>query len=151
MCYITIPFLSRSEDGKPLQRCIDFAAEESGIDAYSVVVAMSFMLTKIADEVTRGRSVRIPGFGCFSPVPIPESHRKKSRDLTPRCKPAFSPSRGFRQQVRFGASPSVVEARRFHRHEKNHAYLGRGESARVFTSMDALRDQVSAQLGRARD
>lgn len=150
MCIIKIPYLSNSEHGAPLQRCVDRAAEESGLDAYGVLVAMSYFLEAVADEVSMGRSVSIPGFGLFAPVPMPERHRRMSRDPSPRSKPVFSPSRGFRQQVRFGAPPNEVEAKRLRQHAKNHADESQNPSARVFTAMEAVRDQVAAQLGRAR-
>lgn len=151
MCMIRIPFQSRAEDGAPLQRCLDHAAEESGVDIVNVARVMTFLLEAIADEVVRGRSVRLPGFGVFAPAPMPERHRKMSRDLTPRCKPVFLAARGFRAQVAHGALPSQLEARRLARFEKNHADHRYGDSARVFTAMAAMRQQISAQLAGARD
>lgn len=150
MCIIKIPFLGLSEQGAALQRCVDRAVNESGLDAYGVVVALSHLLEAIADEVALGRAVSIPGFGLFAPVPMPERHRRMSRDPSPRSKPVFSPSRGFRQQVRFGAPPNEAEAKRLRQHAKNHADDSQNPSARVFTAMQAVRDQVAAQLGRTR-
>ncbi|MFN3242966.1 MAG: HU family DNA-binding protein [Planctomycetota bacterium] len=146
-----IPFLSRTEDGKPLQDAIDFAAERTACDSVAVAQVMSLFFEAIADEVSRGKVVRIPGFGIFAPVAVSERDRRMSRDLTPRCKPAFSPSRGFRQQVRYGAPPNASGAERLKRFDKNHSSTkGRG-APRVWAAMEAMRDQIDAQLARTRD
>ena len=62
MCMIRIPFLSRTADGQPLQRCIDKAASRGGMGADAVVQVMSLFLEAIADELAKGRAVRIPGW-----------------------------------------------------------------------------------------
>ncbi len=150
MCMISIPFLSEAADGVPLQRCLDQAAERSGVDVYTMALAMSYFIEAIADEVTHGRSVRVPGFGLFAPVPIPDLHLRMSRDTSPRCKPVFLPSRGFRAQVASGAAPSDIEAKRAKQFRKNHAGCRAGDSVRVFTAQQAFREQVEAQLAGAR-
>lgn len=146
MSMICIPYLSKAADRVSLQRCIDTAAERSGVGADGVVVVMSLFLESIADELTKGRVVRIPGFGVFVPAPIPERHRRMSRNLRPRCKPVFSPSRGFRSQVALGLGPQPDIIRTLAQHRKNHA--GTTSTHRVFSAMEAMRQQVSAQLGR---
>jgi len=151
MCHVSIPFFSNSEDGKALQRCIDRASEQSSVDAYSLIVAMTHFWEAAAAEVASGHAVNIPGFGRFAPIPIPERHRMMSRDMTPRCKPSFSASRGFKQEVAFGAPPNDSETVRQRQHQKNHAAAGRNDSARVFTAMQAMRDQLAAQVGRSRN
>ena len=150
MCIVRIPFLSRSEDGQALQRCIDHAAERSALDSVAVAQVMSLFLEAIADEVSRGKIVRLPGFGMFAPEAIPERHRKMSRDPTPRCKPVFVPSRGFRAQVGAGALTSSTRELRLKRYRKNHSSAqGRG-APRVFMAMEAMRQQIDAQLAQSR-
>lgn len=151
MCMISIPFESNSDRGAPLQRCIDRAAIESGVDVVTIALAMSHLLESVADEVARGHSVSVPGFGLFSPVPMPERHRAMSRDPSPRNVPRFSPSRGFRAQVAMGAAPNELEAGRFAKHQKNHSDRRDGNRARVFTAMESMRQQILAQLGGARE
>lgn len=146
MSMICIPYLSRAADRESLRRCLDLAAERSGVGADGVVRVMTLFLEAIADELTRGRAVRIPGFGVFVPAPIPERDRRASRNLAPRCKPVFSASRGLRAQVALGVGPSAENIRILKRHRSNHS--NSTSTRRVFTAMAALRDQVSAQLGR---
>jgi nucleoid DNA-binding protein len=124
------------------------AADRSGLDVGSVAIAMSWFLEAVADELTKGRCVRIPGFGLFGPAPIPERHRRMSRDLTPRCKPVFSPSRGLRDQVAMGLGPVPQIVAKLTRHQNNHACGSKGHGRRVFTAMAAFRQQISSQLGR---
>ncbi len=144
---IRIPFLSRSRDGESLQRCVDMAAERSGVGVDGVVKVMSLLFEAVADEMAKGRCVRVPGFGLFAPAPIPERHRRMSRDLSRRCKPAFSASRGLRAQVALGVGPVAENVRALARHKNNHRDTE--TSQRAFTAMQALRQQVAAQIGRA--
>lgn len=146
MCMIRIPFLSKITKGAALQRCIDLTATRSGLDVGSVAIAMSWFLESIVEEIAKGRCVTIPGFGLFAPVSIPERHRRMSRNLSSRCKPVFSPSRGFRAQVALGVGPRHENARVLMRHRKNH-YTATS-TRRVFSAMEEFRKQVSAQLGR---
>jgi len=147
MSMIRIPYLSKAADRASLQRCLDMSAERSGVGADGVVRVMTLFLEAIADELTRGRAVRIPGFGVFVPAPIPERHRRASRNPTPRCKPVFSPCRGLRAQVALGLGPQPENIRILKRHRSNHSDAT--GTRRVFSAMQALRQQVAAQLGRA--
>ncbi|WP_366517878.1 HU family DNA-binding protein [uncultured Brevundimonas sp.] len=144
---VRIPFLSKSADRESLARCLDISAERSGVGADAAVRVMSLFFEAVADEITKGRAVRIPGFGVFVPAPIPERHRRASRNPTPRCKPVFSPSRGLRAQVALGVGPRPENIKALARHRSNHA--NSTGTQRVFTAMQALRQQVAAQLGRA--
>ncbi len=143
---VKLPFLGKAADRESLRRCLDLAAERSGVGADGVVRVMSQFLEAIADELTKGRCVRIPGFGVFVPAPIPERHRRMSRNTSARCKPVFSPSRGLRAQVAMGLGPRPENLRILKRHRSNHSNAT--GSQRVFTAMAALRQQVAAQLGR---
>lgn len=148
---VPIPFLSTAEPGRSLQRCLDQAAVETGYDTVAVTLIMSSFLEALADEVSMGRGVLIPGFGRFAPEPLPGRYLKTSRDNTPRCRPMFAASRGFRNQVRLGvAAPADVEVKRHYRFEKNHSDRNRGKGQRVWSSQQALREQIHAQLGNTR-
>jgi nucleoid DNA-binding protein len=144
---VRIPFLGKAADRESLRRCLDLAAERSGVGADAAVRVMSLFFEAVADELTKGRAVRIPGWGLYIPAPIPERHRRASRNPTPRCKPVFSPSRGLRAQVALGVGPRPENVRMLKRHRSNHADAT--GTRRVFTAMQALRQQVAAQLGRA--
>lgn len=144
---IRVPFLSKSADRESLARCLDLAAERSGVGADGVVQVITLFFESIADELTKGRAVRIPGWGLYVPAPIPERHRRMSRNPAARAKPVFSPSRGLRAQVALGVGPRPENLRILKRHRSNHSNAT--GSQRVFTAMAALRQQVAAQLGRA--
>ncbi len=146
MCLVSIPFLSRSDRGQSLQRCLDRVADRTGMDVALAAMAMSHFLDALADEITRGNCVVIPGFGLFSPQAVPARYLKTSKNSMPRCRPHFSAARGFRAQVAFGAPPSAVNAKQHRRHELNHGGWHRKAGARVFTAMQAFRDQIAAQL-----
>ncbi len=147
-CYIRLPFLAKAEQSLPLQRAIDLAATKVGLSQYSMAIAMSYFFEKLADEVARGRVVRVPGFGVFAPV-LDERPQYLARRGGPRCVPRFSAAKGFRQEVMLSAPPSRAGKIALKAHSSNHRVSGqRYTSARVFTSMHAVRDQISAQLGR---
>jgi nucleoid DNA-binding protein len=145
---IRIPFLSRAADGQALQRCLNLAAGRSGVDVGAAAFVMSLLFEAIADELTKGRVVRVPGFGVFAPAAVPERHRRLSRFQSPRCKPVFSASRGFRAQVAMGVGPLPENAKLLSRHKKNHSTMTRTPGRRVFSAMRAFREQIAMQLGR---
>lgn len=147
-CYIRVPFLAKAEQSLPLQRAIDLAATKVGLSQYSMAIAMTFLLEQIADEVARGHVVRIPGFGMFAPS-LDERPQYLARRGGPRCVPRFSPSKGWQQEVMLRAPPSRMGKAALKVHRSNHRVTeGRFGSERIFTAMHAIRDQISAQLGR---
>lgn len=148
MSYIKVPFLAKSEQGLPLQRALDLAASKVGLSPYSMAIAMSHFLEQLADEVARGRVVRVPGFGTFAPC-LDERRQYLARRGGPRCVPKFSASKGFRIEVMLRAPLSREGKVALKAHSSNHRVSEqRYTSARVFTAMHAVRDQISAQLGR---
>lgn len=148
MGYISIPFLAKSEQGLPLQRAVDLAATKLGLSEYSMAIAMTYFFEQIADEVARGHVVRIPGFGIFAPS-LDERPQYLARRGGPRCVPRFSPSKGWQQEVMLRAPASRSGKAALKVHRSNHRVTeGRFGSERIFTAMHAIRDQISAQLGR---
>lgn len=149
MSCIHIPFLSKSEQGRPLQAALDYTASHTGLSTFTVALAMSHFLESIADEVARGRTVRIPGFGIFAPV-LDERRQYLARRGGPKCLPKFSAAKGFRSQVMWSAPPTRSGKDALRAHRSNHRVSEeRYTSARVFTSMQVFRDQVAAQMGHA--
>lgn len=147
-CNIRVPFLAKAEQSLPLQRALDLAATKVGLSQYSMAIAMSYFFEQLADEVARGRVVRVPGFGVFAPV-LDERPQYMVRRGGPRCVPRFSAAKGFRQEVMLTAPPSRAGKTALKAHSSNHRVSDqRYTSARVFTSMRAIRDQIAAQLGR---
>jgi len=151
MSLIKVPFLAKSEQGLPLQRALDFAASKIGVSPYTMAMAATYFFEQLADEVARGRVVRVPGFGVFAPC-LDERPQYLARRGGPRCVPRFSPARGFRMEVMLSAPPSRAGKTALKAHSSNHRVSDqRYTSARVFTAMHAIRDQISAQLGRCLD
>lgn len=132
----------------PLRRIVQDTAAHTGLSPQHVAVLASYFWEALADEVSKGRSVSIPGLGLFAPVT--RSVRARGSDVKVASTVIrFSASRGFREQVRFGAPPNETGRRRYNRHLKNHA-LGGPESRcsqRTFTAAKAFREQVASQLG----
>ena len=147
MTYVKIPHLSRSQDAEPLARCIEVASQKCGVSQYTTTLLLTHVLEELARQVACGRVVRIPGFGAFGAELI-ENAASVARWGSGRCKPAFSPARGFREEVRWGVPNASSTKRQLTRHRRNHS-LGSGESRlhnRVFSSMDAIRKNINAQL-----
>lgn len=145
--HIKIPHFPKAEDARPLESCIEYACARTGVDHYTAVLFMTHFLDQLADEVTRGRTVSIPGFGMFAP------YLRKPLGKDNVMVPRFSPSRGFREQVKWGSVPKLDGTRKFKNHQKNNAPASQSRrgSMRVFTAMEAIRQAISAQMGHARD
>jgi hypothetical protein len=147
---VKIPMFPKAEDAKPLERCIEHASRKTGVDHYTAVLFMTHFLDQVADEVSKGRTVSIPGFGLFAAVlrkiPLPEG-------LVSKMLPRFSPSRGFRNQVELTCPMDMTGTKKFYRHRSNQRTIGgsRSLSDRVFTAMENIRESISKQLGHARD
>lgn len=144
---IRIPFNSKSEKAQPLQSVIKSTAQETGLDQHTVAIAMSWFLEGIADEVSMGRVVRIPGFGVWAPWLV-RHPAALARDPSPRCTVKFSPSRCFAQQVRWSAPASAAGTRALTRHRRSHSVGSKPDraSARTWTAMRAFRASIEAQM-----
>jgi nucleoid DNA-binding protein len=142
-----LPFFAKSSDAQPLMHVIQFVATRHGCSTYEVGLMMTSFFESLADEVSQGKAVTLPGFGKFAAVLI-ERKCDLARDPTPRCKPDFSPSVGFIQQVRTCAPPTPAGKRKLDRHRRrNHPSSRAGKSAsRVFASSAAAREAIEAQL-----
>jgi nucleoid DNA-binding protein len=135
MPIVRIPSLTRSEQALPLQRCLEQASRETGVSQHTVALVMSHFLERLADEVSLGRVVRIPGFGMFAPKYYPGSES---------IAPKFSASRGFRVQVSETAPHTMEGARAL----ENHARLRSSASKqqRVYTAQAFFRDRIKKQI-----
>jgi hypothetical protein len=151
MTYIRIPFLARSEQGLPLQRALDLAANKIGVSPFTMAIAASHLFEQLAEEVARGRVFRVPGFGVFAPC-LDERRQYLARRGGPRCVPKFSAAKGFRQEVMLRAPPSRAGKMALKVHRSNQRFTGDCIGPeRIFTAARALRDQISTQLGRCID
>ena len=145
---MNIPFLPDARSADPLRRIVQQAAARSGLSPQHVAIILSHGLEGIADEVSKGRVVTLPGFGAIFPV-TRTTRARGTRTKVTQTVVRFSAARGFREQVRHGAPPSETGRRRYVRHMRNHA-LGGPEgrcSERTFTAARAFRDAIASQLG----
>jgi len=147
MSNMKLPYFAKSSDAQPLMRVIQSVAARHGCSTYEVGIMMTSFFEFLADEVCQGKAVTVPGFGKFAAVLI-ERKCDLARDSTPRCKPDFSPSVGFIQQVRACAPPTATSKRKLDRHRRrNHPSSRPGKTAsRVFASSAAAREAIEAQL-----
>ena len=135
---IRIPLLHR-KSAVPLKRCIELAANRSGRSEEQVVEVMTLFLEAIADEVTKGRAVSIPGFGMFV-----QSGVQRFQKVTFR--PNFIPSKPFRDQVTFGTRPDPTVRRAANFYSRNHARGGGDKGGRAFAVLERIRKAVTAQV-----
>jgi hypothetical protein len=94
---VKMPFMSKSAKMEPLQRCLTHAAKNMGVNEFFVATLMSHFLEQIAEEVSQGHSVNIPGFGIFYPYAY---HPKWDTAPPPFCVPSFAPSAAYRAQCK---------------------------------------------------
>lgn len=136
---IRIPLLRR-KPAEPLKRCIDMAANRSGHSEEQVVAVMTLFLECIADEVTKGRAVSIPGFGMF----VQSGKRRAGRTIH---RPNFIPSKPFRDQVTFGTRPLPEVSKAAITYSRNHA-RGGDSGARSFAVLQRIRKMVTEKVTR---
>lgn len=145
---MNIPFLPDARSADPLRRIVQSTAAQTGLSPHHVAVLASRFWEAVADEVSKGRAVTLPGFGAIFPVTRMACARgTKTKKTTTVVR--FSAARGFREQVRFGAPPSDAGRRSYRKHMQNHALGGPDSrcSERTFTATRAFRQAIEAQLG----
>lgn len=137
---IRLPYLHKHR-ATSLKTCIEKSAIESGFSAAEVVHVMTHFLTALADEVSKGRAVAIPGFGMFVQKRYPRrAHRRYFR-------PVFLPAKAFKQQAQLGTPPVEVESRAALEYQRNNSRVGdKGE--RPFAILEKFREFVAQQVGR---
>ena len=111
---VRIPYL-HGQEAEPLQEAIGVAADASGVHPALVAVIVSHVLEEIAEEVSRGTVVRIPGFGMFATKTYPPAYNGLGRAI-----PAFSASRGFRNLTNLQSSRSSANDKALRSHRANH-------------------------------
>ncbi len=141
-----IPYYSESEKAAPLLRCLQRSAQRMGMYEHSAALLMSFFFEEIANEVSKGRVIRIPGFGAFGAWVI-ENRAALARDPSRRCKPKFEPSRCFQQKVRWECPPDGVAKSRLQRYARNHSPSRRDrQQCDVVSSAEAFRQDIDRQM-----
>lgn len=134
---IRIPSLHR-KTAESIKRCIEMAANRSGHSEEQVVQVVTLFLESVADEVTKGRAVSVPGFGMFVQSAVSKLGRVWFR-------PNFIPSKPFRDQIRFATRPDEAVKLQARRYSRNHA-RGGDSGRRAFAVLQRIRDAVTSQV-----
>lgn len=133
--------LAHRKSAEPVKRCIEMAANRSGHSEEQVVAIMTLFLECVADEVTKGRAVSIPGFGMFV-----QSSAFRCGKLSFR--PNFIPARPFRDQIKFGTRPVHEVKKAAITYSRNNA-RGGDSGSRAFAVLKRIRDTVTAQVSKS--
>jgi hypothetical protein len=141
---VRIPFSSKSTTLEPLRRCIEQTAARSELTEYAVALIAAYFFEAVADQVSLGHAVSIPGFDLFG---VRQRHSPGDPDGSPRCYPHFSAARGLRQQIVSACPPDAPAVAALMRHRKHHHPSSKPErrDARTSTALDAFRQQIVAQ------
>ena len=146
MGLVTIPFMPRSEYARAFAECVERAASEYGMSKYTALLVVESVFEAIASEVAGGGVVRIGGFGAFAAGL--RTPRSPNEPPEPYPVPRFSPSKGFRNEVRLCCDASRVRDRELRRHAKRSSPSSRRcEHSAVFTAMAHAKRIVRAQPG----
>lgn len=139
---------SNRADAAPLNDVIARTAYDSGRSTSEVARTMTFFFQHLTQQMARGKVVSIQGFGAFGAW-LDERKSVLARDPIARCRPEFSAARGLRETVALTAPFSRVGKQKLGNHRKSHSLGSRAtrSSSRVFSSSQAIRDAIDAQLG----
>lgn len=110
---VRIPNRPESEPAYALAEAIRIAAHAMHVPEGMAAMITSHVFEQIARQISRGRDVRVTGFGLFSahwfrPPSVPNGH----------AVPKFTPSRGLRQEVRACVLSSQLDERQRLRYQK---------------------------------
>jgi nucleoid DNA-binding protein len=120
MSAVRLSCFSKCASGEPLRRALTSTSHRLDIERDQVGAVVAAFLEEVADEVAHGHVVSIPGFGAFGAWLI-ETRAALARDPSRRCKPAFSPSKRFYEQVRKSAPATRWAKGKLIRHRSNHS------------------------------
>ena len=102
---VHVPYAGESKKSQPVMACVKHAAENVGCSEWLAAKVMSIFLDEVCEQVSKGNTVRIPGFGCFG------VNATEPDDGGPeRHYPAFSAARGLRNQMFFNSMCNPREA-----------------------------------------
>ena len=139
---------SKSGHRLGIQLAINRAARRLGMHEVRVANILSVVVEEICNQVCKGRSVRIPGFGLFLPHPV-----ENPKTFYPRAAPRFNPDRAFSVAV-MAESPVRDELRKEYReHLSNHGFRCTAKAKRqgcsVQKSSEWWRKSLAAQARQA--
>jgi hypothetical protein len=138
---IRIPTLTR-EHAAGLEAVIEDAARAAGISDHEMLRITTHLFDAMADNMSRGTIITVPGFGKFAAVYI--KHFRKRAGL---MRARFSPSASLVNQVRLCCPISTKGNRALKSHEKNHHNVSAAPSARPIGATEHIRRSIAAQMG----
>lgn len=137
---IKLPNLTR-EHAAGLEAVIESAAREAGVSDHEMLRISTHFLEALADEMSRGKIITIPGFGKFAAVYI-----KHFRARAGVMRARFSPAAPLMNQVRLCCPITTKGNRALKVHEKNHHNASAAPSARPFAAFENIRRSIAAQM-----
>jgi hypothetical protein len=141
--YVRVPFLSKAEHARPLQRVIAYGADKLGMSHYLAVKLATYLFEGVADEVSLGGVVRVPGFGVWGPWLWDGTDGRRA------VYPRFVAARPFRLHVRCTAEPGQARNDVLRAFQRSHHPSSRPDKAgsRTWGVMRSWRDDVDRQAG----
>lgn len=130
----------KSADGQGFKEVIEDAARNAGLSDDQMLLYMSHFIEALADRVSRGSIVTIPGFGklaaCYT------FHHKSGRRMRPR----FVAHAGLRHQVSLCAPISSKGNHALGAYAGKNSYDNASLTSRPFKAMEKIRDDIRAQM-----
>ena len=144
-----IPADGKSESYRPLNACVVRAANGTGISQQTAALVMSYFFEEMVEQMTKGRIVRIPGFGAFGPK-IDASRRAKRANGRPVPRPSWSPSYGVYTQILHCCPTDTISSGQMRKHQQNHGPGGtltkRGQPSPPWEAQERFRARVREQI-----
>jgi len=102
---MNIPYAAKSKRAAPVMACVAKAAREMECSEPRIAHTMNVLFEEIANQMSLGRLVRIPGFGLFGQRPSKVARRKGKTYYA-----AFSAARGWRNRLYYDSMCSPRDA-----------------------------------------
>lgn len=136
---VRVPQRPESDPARALDEAIRAAAQALGISPGMSAMIASHLFEQIALQLSRGRMVRITGFGMFATRWFRPGHLPYGIAV-----PTFIPARGLRQEVRSCVMTSQVRDDQIRRYRKRHRVgsIPRRSSQRTWTAQGEERRQI---------
>lgn len=137
---IRLPYFKHPAESAGINAVIENSARAAGIREDQMAIYMTHFFEALADEVSRGAIVSVPGFGKFAACLV------KHPRTTARMRPRFSAHRGFRHQTVLCAPFSTKGNRALKIHEGNHCSDNDRKRSRPFIEMERVRACIRNQM-----
>lgn len=129
-------------DAEGLATVIEDSARAAGIGDHEMLRISTHLFEALADHISRGRIIAIPGFGKFAAVYI-----KHFRCRAGVMRARFSPSAPLMNLVRICCPMSTRGNKVLKTHEKNHHNVSAAPRARPDNAFQSIRHSIKVQMG----